>query len=174
MGGCQIRPRLQLYVVRVYAEVGRTWLRSFGSLVLWIFCCTDSTVMLISSLLWGICSSLDSGLLATAVEVSKSCHNSTIKLLIKNPSILFQDNTVISLHCTFQALIFSDRGENANNYLAEWHTHTRRLPYGSRLRPYGITKERSLCFKIEPIKHQGSTTLCMYCRFQHLVCSGHG
>ena len=119
MGGCQIRPRLQLYVVRVYAEVGRTWLRSFGSLVLWIFCCTDSTVMLISSLLWGICSSLDSGLLATAVEVSKSCHNSTIKLLIKNPSILFQDNTVISLHCTFQALIFSDRGENANNYLAE-------------------------------------------------------
>ena len=47
--------------------------------------------MLISSLLWGICSSLDSGLLATAVEVSKSCHNLTIKLLIQNPPISFQD-----------------------------------------------------------------------------------
>ena len=67
--------------------------------------------MLISSLLWGICSSLDSGLLATAVKVSKSRHNSTIKLLIQNPPILFQDNTALSLHCTFQALIFSARGD---------------------------------------------------------------
>ena len=89
-----------------------------------LICCTDWTVMLISSLLWGICSSLDSGLLATAVEVSKSCHNSTIKLLIQNPPISFQDNTAISLHCKFQALIFSDHGENANSYLAEWLTHT--------------------------------------------------
>ena len=35
----------------------------------------------------GICSSLDSGLLATAMEVSKSYHNSTIKPLM------------LSLHC---------------------------------------------------------------------------
>ena len=35
-----------------------------------LICCTHWTVMLISSLLWQICSSLDSGLLATAVEVS--------------------------------------------------------------------------------------------------------
>ena len=90
-----------------------------------------------ASLLWGICSLLDSGLLATAVKVSKSCHNSTIKLLIQNPSISFQDNTAISLHCKFQALIFSDHGENANSYLAEWltHTHKRWLPYASGLRP---------------------------------------
>ena len=100
-------------------------------------CCTDWTVMLINSLLWGICSSLDSGLLATAVEVSKSRHNSTIKLLIQNSPISFQDNTALSLHCKFYALIFSDRGENANSYLAEWlahaltHTHTRRRLRGS-------------------------------------------
>ena len=66
-----------------------------------LICCTDWTVMLISSLLWGICSSLDSGLLATAVKVSKSCHNSTIKLLIQNSPISFQDNTALSLHCKF-------------------------------------------------------------------------
>ena len=70
-----------------------------------------------------ICSSLDSGLLATAVEVSKLCHNSTIKPLIQNSPISFQDNTALSLHCKFWALIFGDHGENANNYLAEWLTH---------------------------------------------------
>ena len=108
-----------------------------------LICCIDWTVMLNSSLLWGICSSLDSGLLASTVEVSKSCHNSTIKLLIQNPPISLQDNTVLSLHCKFQALIFSDRGENANSYLAEWLTYslthlltnTRRLQYASGAPP---------------------------------------
>ena len=46
------------------------------------------TVMLISSLLWEIFSSLDSGLLATAVKMSKSCHNSKTKPLIQNSPIL--------------------------------------------------------------------------------------
>ena len=81
----------------------------------------------VRSLLWGICSLLDSGLLATAVEVSKSCHNLTIKLLIQNPPISFQDNTALSLHCMFQTSIFSDHGENANSYLVEWLTHTHRM-----------------------------------------------
>ena len=71
--------------------------------------------MLISSLLWEFCYSLDSGLLATAIEVSKLRHNLTIKLLIQNPTISFQDSTVMSLHCTFQSLIFSDCRENANS-----------------------------------------------------------
>ena len=44
-------------------------------------------------MLWGVCSSqsLDSGLVATAVEVSKSLHNLTTKPLIQNLLILFQD-----------------------------------------------------------------------------------
>ena len=72
---------------------------------------------------------LDSGLLATAVKVSKSCHNSTIKSLIQNSPILFQDNITISLHCTFQSLMFSNGGENANSIsrndtLTHSHTHT--------------------------------------------------
>ena len=71
---------------------------------------------------------LDSGLLATAVKVSKSCHNSTIKSLIQNSPILFQDNIAISLHCTFQPLMFSDCRENANSIsridtLTHTHTH---------------------------------------------------
>ena len=89
-----------------------------------LICCTAWTVMLISSLLWRICSSLDSGLLATVVTVSKSCHNSTTKPLIQNSPILFQDNTAVSLHCTFQFLIFIDCRDMQNNYLTEWHTHT--------------------------------------------------
>ena len=57
------------------------------------------------------------GLLATAVEVSKSRHNLTIKLLTQNPPISFQDNTTLSLHCTFQSLIFSDHGDTrSDNY----------------------------------------------------------
>ena len=93
--------------------------------------------MFISSLLWGICSSLDSGLLATAVEVSKSRHNSTIKLLIQNSPISFQDNTALSLHCTFQALIFSTRGDmrtaiSRNDSLSHKQTHDDyRMPRGS-------------------------------------------
>ena len=89
-----------------------------------LICCTDWTVMLINSLLWGICSLLDSGLLATAVKVSKSLHNSTIKSLIQNSPILFQDNIALSLHCTFQSLMFSDCRENANSILWKWHTHS--------------------------------------------------
>ena len=95
-----------------------------------LICCTDWTVMLISSLLWGICSSLDSGLLATAVKVSKSRHNSTIKSLIQNSPILFQDKIALSLHCTFQPLVFSDCWENVNSIsqndtLTHSLTHTR-------------------------------------------------
>ena len=71
-----------------------------------LICCTDWTVMLISSLLWDIYSSLDSGLLATAIKVSISCHNSAIKLLIQNSLILFHHDIVLSLHCTFQPLNF--------------------------------------------------------------------
>ena len=104
MGGCQIRPRGPC------CWGGQT----FGCAVTFsgfhsgcrLICCIDWTVMLIGSLLWGICSSLNSGFLATAVEVSKSCHNSTIKLLIQNPPISFQDNTVLSLHCKFLGLNF--------------------------------------------------------------------
>ena len=108
MGGCQIRPCLQLHVVYGRQNLGRVALAvSFSGFHSGRcpICCTVWTVMLISSLLWGICSSLDSGLLATAVKVSKSCHNSTIKLLIQNPQMSFQDNTAIS---SFQSLIFSD------------------------------------------------------------------
>ena len=130
-GGCQIRPRLQLCTRSVVCW-GR---QNLGCVALAVSfsgfhssrrlnCCTDWTVMLISSLLWGICSSLDSGLLATAIEVSKSRHNSTTKLLIQNPPISFQDNAVLSLHSTFQSLIFSDGGENPNSYLMEWPTHS--------------------------------------------------
>ena len=125
-----------------YAEVGKTWNLGCVALALSFFgfhsgrclnCYIDWTVMLISSLLWEICSSLDSGLLATAVEVSKSCHNLTIKLLIQNSPFKFQDDTALSLHCKFQGLIFSDRGENVNSCLADWHTHTHddyRMPPG--------------------------------------------
>ena len=60
----------------------------------------------------------------SAVQVSKLCHNLTLKPLIQNSPILFQDIIALSLHCMFQPLVFSNRGENANNYLAEWHTHT--------------------------------------------------
>ena len=64
-------------------------------------------------------------------------HNSTIKSLIQNSPILFQDNIALSLHCTFQSLMFSDCGENANSISRnDTHTHTRRLPYASGgLRP---------------------------------------
>ena len=68
-------------------------------------------------------SSNDSGQWKSAVKVSKSRHNSTTKLLIQNPPISFQDNTALSLHSTFQSLIFSYGWENANSYLAEWQTH---------------------------------------------------
>ena len=48
-----------------------------------LICCTDRSVKLISSLLQGNCSLLDSRWLATVVEVSKSClNNSTLKSLI--------------------------------------------------------------------------------------------
>ena len=100
-----------------------------------LICCTDWTVMLISSLLWRICSSLDSGLLATAVKVSKSRHNSTLKSLIQNSPIQFQDNIALSLHCTFQSLNVQWVRRKCEQYLAEWlthsHTHTRWLPYAS-------------------------------------------
>ena len=93
-----------------------------------LICCTDWTVMLISNLLWGICSSLDSRLLATAVKVSKSCHESTTKPLILNSPILFQDNTAIILHCMFQFLIISDRCDmwtaiSQNDWLTHSQTH---------------------------------------------------
>ena len=58
---------------------------------------------------------LDSRLLETAIEESKSHHNSTIKLLIKIHQFYFKMHNVniaLSLHCSFQALIFSDHGEN--------------------------------------------------------------
>ena len=62
----------------------------------------------LSSLLWRTFSSLDSGLLATTIEVSISLHNSTAKPLIQNSPIQFQNNTA---HCTFQSLILSNRGD---------------------------------------------------------------
>ena len=129
--GAKIRPRLQLHARGPwYAEEG-----NLGCVALAVsfsgfhsgcrlICCTDWTVMLISSLLWRICSSLDSGLLATVVMVSKSRHNSTTKPLIQNSPILFEDNTALSLHCTFQSLIFRDCGDTRNSYLAEWLTYS--------------------------------------------------
>ena len=49
-----------------------------------LICCTDGTVMLTSSLPWAGWSMLDSRLLETVIEVSKSCHNSWTKLQFKN------------------------------------------------------------------------------------------
>ena len=51
-------------------------------------------------------------------------HNLTTKPLIQNLPILFQDNTAVSLHCTFQSLIFINCGDMRNNYLTESHTHS--------------------------------------------------
>ena len=89
-------------------------------------------------LLWEICYLLDSKLLTTAIKVSKSHHNSTTKPLIQNSPILFQDNTVLSLHCTFQSLIFSDHRDvwtaiSWNNSLT--HKHTWWLLHASRALP---------------------------------------
>ena len=78
-------------------------------------------------LFWAACLSTDSGQRKTVVKVSKSRHNSTIKSLIQNSPILFQDNIALSLHCTFQSLMFSDHGENANSISRNdtlTHTHT--------------------------------------------------
>ena len=138
--GRQLRPCLQLHVVKWYAEEGNldcvALAVSFSGFHSGrrLICCTDWTVMLISSLLWEICSSLDSGLLETAVKVSKSCHNSIIKSLIQNSPNLFQDNIALSLHCTFQSLMFSDCRENVNSILQNdtlTHTHVRWLLYAS-------------------------------------------
>ena len=100
----------------------------------------------------GICSSLmDTALLAIAVKVSKSRNNSTTKPLIQNSPILVQDNTVLSLHCTFQSLIFNDCGDMWNSYLTEWlthlqtHTMTTICLWGSA--HWGITTRQSQCSK---------------------------
>ena len=64
----------------------------------------------------------------------KSCHNSTIKPLIQNPPISFQDNVALSLHCTFQNLIFSGREEWALERFLRKHTQTHDdycMPQGS-------------------------------------------
>ena len=64
----------------------------------------------------GDCSSLDSRLLATAIEVSKTHHNLTINQ--NSPIIiLFQHDIALSLHYMFHLLIFSNCGENANGYI---------------------------------------------------------
>ena len=116
MGGCQIRLCLQLQKVHGMLKLR---LCSFGSLVLlrslanWLYrlnCHVDKKPVV------GVCSSLDSGLLSMVIKVSKSHHNSTIKPLIQNSPILFQDNIALSFYCTFQSLIFSNRGQNANSY----------------------------------------------------------
>ena len=73
-----------------------------------------------------ICSSLDSGLLGTAVQVSKSHHNSTIKPLIQSSPILFPDDK-LALHVSvlnFQQSLLCMR--YAKIYFAKWlaYKHT--------------------------------------------------
>ena len=70
--------------------------------------CTDWTVMLISGLVVGNLF-FEFWIAGNSRWGEQSRHNSTIKLLIQNSPISFQDNTAISLHCTFQSLIFGNR-----------------------------------------------------------------
>ena len=96
------------------AEVGKfkLGLCSFGSLILWISPWSPSDLLYRFNChvdKQPIVGDLDSGLLATVAE--------TIKPVIQDALLLFQDNIALSLHCTFQPLIFSDHGENANSYM---------------------------------------------------------
>ena len=129
--------------------------------------------MLISSLLWGMYSPLDTGLLATAIKVSKSRHNSTTKSLIQHSPILFQDNIALSLHCTFQSLMFSDGREIANSIsrndtLTRSLTHTHndyRMPsVGSAQRGITIVPKNTYPVRTEPIyTFQSTAHAAIYC-----------
>ena len=115
---------------------------SFGILVPWISlwsdllhrlnCHVDKQPVLRDLFFAGLCTAGNS-----RQGVGKSRHNSTTKPLIQNSSILFQDSSVLSLHCTFQSLTFSDCGDMRNSYLAEWLTNTHGDYRGSAHR--GIT-----------------------------------
>ena len=76
------------------------------------------------SSLWTAYSSLDSGLPTMAVKVSKSRNNSITKPLVQNSPISFEDNIALSLHCTFQSLIFSGCEDTRDSFLAEWLTNS--------------------------------------------------
>ena len=85
--GGQIRPCLQLHLVHGMLRPAKLRLCSFGSLVVWILLRSQSDLLyrlnchVDKQLVVRICSSLDSGLLATAIEESKS-HQFYFKTII--------------------------------------------------------------------------------------------
>ena len=115
VGGCQII--LCLHVV--------CWGRqncSFGSLVLWtsrrLICCTDLNCRVDKQPVVG-------NLFFVGLWIAGNSHRSEqiMRQLHNKATNPKSTNFISAVLSTFQSLIFSNCGENANSYLAEWPTH---------------------------------------------------
>ena len=96
---------------------------------------TDRSYKLLGRQLWAVLSSEKSRSPTKAIKVSKSCHNSRIKLRMELSNDQKRDNTESYLRCKFQCSPFSVRCKLTGRN----DTHTNELPYAVAP-PLGIMK----------------------------------